>query len=209
MRLAPAALVLAVALVARGSETLEVVVPAAGPLSSRVVFLVDASGSMTPGRVAEAIRACLLILETPTDSLEVRVLAFRGVVHVWPGLGGEGVPAGWTALPHGDALGAVSAWLGGLGGNGTTAAAPALRQALLTPRAKLSVVLITDGEFTLAPVLSTLKAGQAARVKAGHGRAHLLVWGVGAGARESAALKALGKAGGGGLWVYRRSGDAD
>jgi len=173
-------------------------------LTKRVLFVVDASGSMQGDKFARACRGVLQIAEQPIDEVEVGVLAFNDETARWPGLPEDHparpVPDGWAALPSAEAVASASAFLAERGAYGDTLVIPALRQALAETRDELSVVVVTDGVFQRErsdDVLAALAEAQQAREERGLGRAVVLVYGVG---REQEVLRELGAAGQGGYF---------
>lgn len=184
-----------------GSVQLHVEVDPATPITQRVLFVVDRSGSMHGDHFSRALAAVRELAEHPTDDLEVAVIAFNDTATRWPGKPEQGqrkVPQGWAALPSETAVGEAEAWLAALGAGGDTLVLPALRAALAEARDGLSVVLVSDGLFGRERTDEIMKAIadlQAAREKAGHGRAVIGVYGLGACQKV---LVLIGETGGGG-----------
>lgn len=180
----------------------EVVAPSER-LTDRVLFVVDASGSMHGTEFGVALRAVRSIAGQPVDALEFGIIAFSDVPSRWPGLAadGEDLPAGWAACPSSEAVDRAEEWLSEHGADGDTRAIPALRMALEEQRDRLSVVLVTDGGFyseTEAAIVAAVEAAQVRREELGLGRAVLLVYGVGL--RTKPVLEALGSSGRGGYF---------
>jgi Mg-chelatase subunit ChlD len=184
-----------------GAVQLHVEVDPGAPITQRVLFVVDRSGSMHGDHFTRALVAVRGLIEHPTDDLEVAVIAFNDTAVRWPGKPESGpreVPQGWAALPSDTAVGEAEAWLEELGAGGDTLVIPALRAALSEARSGMSVVLVTDGLFgreRTDEVLQTIAGLQAEREKAGHGRAVIGVYGLG-GCQK--VLMQIGEAGGGG-----------
>lgn len=171
-------------------------------LTSRIVFLVDVSGSMKGPKIDRAIDAVVGpegIARQAGDQLEIAVVSFASEVQRWPGVPEEGVPADWAGLPSDDALVAARGWLEGQGSDGcSTDLCPALRLALAEERDELSLVIVTDGVLSDADaVLGVLREGQAARVARGLKPAVVAVWGVDG---DEPILREIGQAGRGGFF---------
>jgi hypothetical protein len=176
---------------------LVVVLPPQEPLGSRVLFVVDASGSMKGPEFARALEAVRTIAGQPTDSMEFAVLAFNDSVYRWEGIPDEHTPRGWAALPSHDAVQHASDWLGRLGASGDTLVIPALRTALAEERPKLSLVLVTDGYFHTdsEQIVTAIREAQERRRKQELGLAVILVYGVGS--KTKALQHVAGEASGG------------
>lgn len=196
------------------------IVPQRARLTNRLIFVIDVSGSMREDeKFAQAIQSVLLILGYKSDEQEIAAITFCGKQARWEGspecvAHGQGddcnkrcVPAGWAMVWPGTAEKMVS-WLSNHERSGVTDPAPALVAAISEPRDHLSVIFISDGEFSAPPVLEAVKKAQKARRKAGRSFAPIMVWGAGGGARKQKPLKKLVKLGKGGFWVHgkRRSG---
>lgn len=155
------------------------------PITRRVLFVVDRSGSMHGDHFSRALAAVRDMIEHPTDDLEVALIAFNDAAIRWPGKPEEGrrnVPAGWAALPSDTAVGEAEAWLEALGAGGDTLVIPALRAAMGERRQELSVVLVSDGLFgreRTDDILGVITNAQAEREAAGLGRAVVAVYGLG------------------------------
>ncbi len=182
------------------------VVPAQVPLSKRVLFVVDVSGSMAGMKFDRASQAVLEIAGQPVDEMEIGLIAFDNHPSRWPGIpeegveGRPGVPKGWAALPSQEAVDDASTWLRKINPTGGTRAIPAMEAALAEDRNQLSIVLVTDGQFyqeTSAKILAAVKEAQKRRVDKGLGRAVVLVYGVG---DTHSILEELGKRGHGGFY---------
>lgn len=167
---------------------LELEVAPSVPITRRVLFVVDRSGSMHGDHFSRALAAVRDLSEHPTDDLEVAVIAFNDVATRWPGKPENGgrnernVPAGWAALPSDTAVDEAEAWLAELGAGGDTLVIPALRAALAEQRDELSVVLVSDGLFgreRTVDVLSAIELAQTDRERAGIDRAVIGVYGLG------------------------------
>jgi len=185
--------------------TLVEMVPAETPLTPRVLFVVDVSGSMEGHELGRAVAAVRQIAGQPVDELEFGVLAFADDVTRWAGWEDDDAPPGWALAPNADAVEAASRWLADLGADGHTRVIPALEAGLAVARPGLSLVLVSDGAFYQegeAEVLAAFEAGQRAREQAGNGRAVLLCYGVGA--RGRPVMDELGRVGRGGSWQERR-----
>jgi len=172
--------------------SLSLILPPDTPLTDRVLFLVDSSGSMHRGKLDRAIRGVMEIAAAPTDQLEIALYRFASDYSRWPGDG-----EGWAELPSATAVGDACAYAGAAGPSGGTCAIGPLVAALREPRDRLSIVLVSDGDFSDFPpvLLQILGEGQRWREENGFGRAVIAVWGIGP---ENTILRAIAKAGGGG-----------
>jgi Mg-chelatase subunit ChlD len=164
-------------------------------VTKRLLFVVDASGSMEGQRFANACSGVLEIASQPIDEMEIGLIAFEDDHARWPGVpdpapaegasapeGERQLPSGWARLPSKDAVDAASAWLAARPPRGGTQVIPALTAALTEPRRELTVVLVTDGQFYQeddAEVLAAIERAQQARAARGWGRAVIVVYGVG------------------------------
>jgi Mg-chelatase subunit ChlD len=92
--------------------------------------------------------------------------------------------------------------------SGSTNAASALTMALDIRRNELSVVFVSDGEFSVPAAKKAVEDGQAKRRELGLSPATIMVWGAGSSAKSQESLKQVAKLGRGGFWVHgeRRSG---
>lgn len=157
------------------------------PMTRRMLFVVDRSGSMHGDHFHRALNAVSQLLETPTDDLEVGVIAFNDATIRWPGRPeperAKPVPPGWASLPSEEAVSAANRWLEELGAGGDTLIMPALRDALAEPRKELSVVLVTDGLFgreRTSEIHALIASLQEDRERRGLERAVIGVYGLGA-----------------------------
>lgn len=195
----------------RGPRVVEVLAPAkAFRVTSRLLFVVDVSGSMT-GEGERAISAVRRVLEGPSDELQAGVIAFADAPARWRGVpepcehakdephGKRCVLPGWAAFPGRSKE--LLAWLRSVKPDGGTVVGPALRAALADRADGLTVILVSDGIFGHELALKALAEGQAERRKRKLEPAGVMVWAAGWGARDREALLALAKAGGGGLWA--------
>ncbi len=176
-------------------------------LTSRVVLVVDVSGSMQARPLAQALDVVSSLLEQPLDELEVAIWAFAAHATRWPGHRGPqdgDLPAGWGRLPSPETLEAAQSWLRGKGGHGSTNPLDAMAAAVSENREKISVVLITDGEFDVdhkVVLPEIVRNAQTARQAAGHDPAVVMVFGVGRQAKKMDWLRVIGQEGGGGFFV--------
>ncbi len=182
------------------------VVPAKARMTKRVLFVVDVSGSMAGLKFDKASQAVIEIAGQPVDEMEIGLIAFDNAPSRWPGIpekAQEGVPAvpkGWAALPSKEAVDSASGWLRKINPTGGTRLIPALKSALAEDRDKLSLVIVTDGQFyqeTSTKIYAALEEGQKAREAKGLGRAVVLIYGVG---ESNSTLKKLGELGQGGFY---------
>lgn len=167
---------------------LQVEVAPSAPITRRVLFVVDRSGSMHGDHFSRALAAVRVLVEHPTDDLEVALIAFNDAAIRWPGKPESGgrnersIPPGWAALPSETAVDEAEAWLADLGAGGDTLVIPALRAALAEQRHELSVILVSDGLFgreRTDDVLSAIANAQAERGRAGLAPAVIGVYGLG------------------------------
>lgn len=188
----------------------QVVPPSPGfVLTDRVLFVVDVSGSMKGDPIRDAFQAVVLIMSSAVDDWRAGLIVFTGEHERWGGqidCDHEGrncskqcVRPGWALMPARcrEALG----WLSRCPADGGTDPAPALHAALQDPTPRLTIVFVSDGKFRIEPVLQKITTGQAWRQARGLGRAGVMVMSVGPNRHSSKSLKALAKAGGGGMWT--------
>lgn len=183
---------------------LQVEVAPSAPITRRVLFVVDRSGSMHGDHFSRALAAVRVLVEHPTDDLEVALIAFNDAAIRWPGKPESGgrnersIPPGWAALPSESAVDEAEAWLADLGAGGDTLVIPALRAALAEQRHELSVILVSDGLFgreRTDDVLSAIANAQAERGRAGLAPAVIGVYGLGT---RQKVLTQIAEAGAGG-----------
>ena len=186
---------------------LEVVVhPAEGArLTSRILLVVDRSGSMQHGEFTRALAAVAMIAEQPADELEVAVIAFAEHAVRWhPSDWCPGQRTDWADLPSGYVAAEVTSWLARQGAKGSTFLWTALERALAEEVDDLTIVIVTDGDLTLADedqIRFGFEAAQTARLEAGLGQAVVCVYGIGA---NRACLRWLAEWGGGGYYLERQ-----
>lgn len=187
---------------------LKTVVEPTKRLTSRIVLVVDVSGSMKGRKIEQALAVVHEVMNQPLDDLEVAIVAFCEGMNRWPGWRGpkdDDLPDGWGRLPSADTLREAQQWLNAQPANGGTNPMAALAAAVNEPRDKLSVVLISDGDFgTFNHLVAGLVQGaQKARGAIGLAPAVLMVYGVGSEVAEMTWMRSLGEEGGGGLFVER------
>lgn len=124
------------------AQQLTPVQPGRERMTSRVVFVVDTSGSMKTD-FGRALSAFNMISQQPVDQLEIAVIAFDDGVYRWPGLDGSG----WAKLPDLKAVTAANAWLQQLPKLNGTKIVPALEKAFKVKKRGVTVVVISDGQF--------------------------------------------------------------
>lgn len=159
-------------------------------MTRRIMLVVDHSGSMR-GHYDEALSAVREIAEQPTDELTLGCIAFSGQTTSF---------GKWVSLPSAEGLNELSQWLQTRAPHGETFVIPALTQALAEPHRDLSVVLVSDGVFTregTTAIVEAIESAQLKRVKHGHGRAVIAVYGIG---HRKATLEAIAEAGKGGYF---------
>lgn len=195
-----AALLLAAALPCSAQELVTVVEPEER-VTSRVIFLVDTSGSMKPAKLPTAIEAALKIARQGGDELEISAFAFAAGYCRWPAPQQEGgsAPPAWASMPDEQALVHLLAWLQApVVSDSGTALGPCLARALAEERDELTVIVLTDGLLDdAAELLAVLEDGQIERERKGLSRAVVACLGVGS---EAPPLRALAEAGRGGYW---------
>jgi len=193
---------------AGNAEALKMIKPPQARLSNRVVLILDTSHSMVP-HVERVIESVMMIADQPLDEFELAVIAFRdtndfpgGRSYVqWPAPKTKGIPKGWVTLPNPKIIWSIVGWVETLGAHGGTDPRNALLYATRMPRERLSIVLVSDGEFPPAGSLSILRKAQMAREAAGLGPVILVTLGIGKEARFEESLQKLGMLGRGGFWV--------
>lgn len=197
-----ASLALLTALPVWAGIQLHLEVEPATPLTRRLMFVVDRSGSMHGDHFDRALRAVREMFEHPTDDLEVAVLAFNDGTTRWPGRPElerrRPVPPGWASLPSEESVAAANRWLADLGAGGDTLIIPALSVALSEPRDELSVVLVTDGLFgreRTDDIMGLIAAKQEERERRGLGRAVIACYGLGPTQRILARVAEVGGGG--------------
>lgn len=177
---------------------LHVEVAAQSPLTERVIFLVDRSGSMDGDHFTRALKAFSEMINRPTDDLEIAIIAFNDTTYRWPGKPEDGVPFGWARLPSSIAAKEAENWLTVLGAGGDTILGGALREALAERRDKLSIVVVSDGLFgreRTEDLTSIIETGQAEREQNNLGKAIIGVYGLGP---HQKILTTIAEMGGGG-----------
>ena len=191
----------------------DVIVPIVNPTSpmtTKIAFIVDTSGSMENGnRVKKAIAFAQSIMGARTDELLVALLAFKDGHDRWPGLphkgDGPAPPKGWTYFPGVPQLKSAQKWLTEQGTTGGTNPSSALKEILAEKITDLTIVLITDGDdFDVDKFKKTIADGQKLREKQKLGRAVIFIVGTGSRAEKHKHLQDVGKSEGGGLFVIRR-----
>lgn len=175
------ALVIATMIFMAPVVVLKMEVDAQAPITQRILFLVDRSGSMQGDHFTRALTAFKQIAETPIDDLQIGVIAFNDEVIRWPGRPEEGVPPGWARLPS-SAAEAAQNWLSALGAGGDTLVAPALTAALEERRPNLSIILVSDGLLgreRTDDIMRLIRVKQLDREEANLGKAVIGVYGLG------------------------------
>lgn len=180
------------------------------PMTTKIAFIVDTSGSMdNGGRVEKAITFAQSIMGARTDELLVALLAFKDDYKRWPGVPHNGVgpapPKGWTYFPGVPQLESAQKWLTAQGATGGTNPSGALREVLAEKIIDLTIVLITDGDdFDVDKFKKTIADGQRLREKQKLGKAVIFIVGTGSRAEKHKHLQDVGKSEGGGLFVIRK-----
>lgn len=166
------------AVYADDGQVLKPVVEARAPISKRVLFVLDRSGSMENWKFEDGVAAVFSILSQGTDDMQFGVIAFNEGFDRWPGIPEDGVPKGWAALPSETALKEVKSYLTSLQAKGNTLVLPAMTAALKDDVKDMTVVLVTDGAFlceNLGRAMTTIRGLQEARK---NGSARIFVLGV-------------------------------
>lgn len=191
--------------VPRHSITPLQIVPMQTRITKNIMFVVDTSGSMgSEGRLGDALGAVSMIMEQPTDDMQIACLAFNDAVSRWPGYRTKGdvrLDAGWARMPSNVAIHKARAWLAAFQASGMTNVEQAIKTALEETKRDLTIVLVTDGDFPEDRLMRIARRWQTRRVEQKLGRAVIMVWGVGSEASKSQAAASLANFGGGGLWI--------
>jgi Mg-chelatase subunit ChlD len=184
-----------------------------------VIYLVDVSGSMKDEKkLRRAIQASMMLLTYAVETFEAKIYAFNNKFAIWPGFKDPNPPPGakpplpgWTMFPSADAMNAAIHWIAGVGAKGSTDPSQAMLDALMTKRKKLTIIVISDGEFNADNIKNAIAQGQGWRKKELGEKAIIGAFGVGTfifGKDEDgdedndlANLRYLGQVGKGGAWV--------
>lgn len=173
-----------------------------GPITKRVMLVLDVSGSMvTQKKIPESLSCLKTIAEQPIDEMELAVLIFSDETKRWDGIPDEDakIPKGWAALPSEEAVKAAQDFVTTNVMNNNTRYLSALQAALSEPRDQLTIVLITDGigiyAFDQQITLTKVQELQEWRVQEGYGKAVIYAINIG---RLQDWLTELVKLGGGG-----------
>lgn len=190
------------------------VVEATERMTTKIAFVVDASGSMAnTDRVGFSIGFTRSLLGQEGDELLVAIYAFADLDSRWPGIPYDGngppPPDGWTFFPSVTAITDAEEWLRSQGANGSTNPVGAVKRALNEQIDQLTVLIVTDGEFYGPAFVEAIERGQQARVDGGHGRATVVVVGIGPHAISQQHLKTVGELGGGFYIVKEVRSDAE
>ena len=189
---------------------LKEIVKGQNSLSKRIFFIIDVSGSMKgDGKIGKAIKFVRTIWQSPVDEFEIAVAVFSDNSVRWEGFPSakddpHPAPKGWAKLPSKDAIDAAQKFLDGYPGDGSTYPTPALEMALKEDRSDLSIVFVTDGDYSGSTqgVLDDIKKLQDAREKKGLGKAVISVFGVGD-AEKQKNLSEIGKDYLGGFYIEK------
>jgi hypothetical protein len=200
-----------------GAGDLVTVVTPEAPVTKRILFVVDVSGSMGDNsKIIDAIACVNTATQQPVDDMEIAVMAFSDGVSRWQwteeAVEGHPIAPNWARMPSEKVSEASQFWLRSLGASGNTYATYALNLALHEPVKELTIVVLSDGIFCDAPgsVLLTIDAGQAWRESNDLGRALIVTVAVAApdfvtgirGAHPDMAT--LGTKGGGGCFLVTK-----
>lgn len=134
------------------------------PMSNRVIFLFDRSGSMAWGdnNIQSAIATVNQVITQPLDDLWVGIYAFDRTEKRWGGIPEEGVPAGWAALPSEAAVKAINEFMTAFPPQGGTRIMPALTAAMqdrTEVKSHLTIVIVSDGLFEDTGVMKLFVPG--------------------------------------------------
>ena len=110
------------------------------PLTRRVAFVIDVSGSMRGEPISLGKREILTILSLFADDGYFKIYAFDEEVREFR--------SDWTPLPDREAVTEAAEWLSQFSGSGNTALASGVISALKNEAEELAIVLVTDGEPT-------------------------------------------------------------
>lgn len=192
------------------SLNLKEIVKSKSPLSKRIFFIIDVSGSMS-NTIKKALKFVRTIWESPQDEFEIAIVVFNDNSTRWEGFPSpkedlKPTPKGWAKMPSKDAMDAAQKFLDKFPGAGNTYPISALKIALGEARSELSIVFITDGDYSKPPdddeVIKTIKELQEEREKKGLGKAVISVFGVG-GAEREGNLTIIGKEWSGGFYIEK------
>lgn len=190
---------------------LKEIVKGVEPLSKRIFFVIDVSGSMIgDGKIKKAIRFVRNIWQTPVDEFEIAVVVFNDKATRWEGIAcnkddAKPCPKGWAKMPSKDAIDSAQTFLNHYPGDGNTHPLTALEIALNEDRSDLSIVFVTDGDYSgnTQEVLDKIKEMQETREKKDLGKALICVFGVGD-AEKQKNLHAIGKDYHGGFYMEKK-----
>lgn len=182
---------------------LQIIVEPKTPVTKRVMFLLDRSGSMHGNALSMAVNALLDISEQNVDEFDIALIAFNDSLARWPGIPGSGTPRGWASMPSDKALQNMKEWVNNFNASSNTHLIPALIRALSEQRDELTIIIISDGQFNdptpntvppIAMILNTIAVGQQERAKMGFQPANIICYGIGP-INEN--LRVIGALGGG------------
>ncbi len=173
---------------------------------SRVIFVLDVSGSMTSDRLT---RAASVTRVFASDGFHAACITFSDSFSEWKGAPSHEhaesdecspkcVPVGWAEMPANQK--ALNDHLVAIEKGGNTHPGAALIRAIERALPGTLIVFVSDGEFDGDAVVDAIDRGQAARKKR-VGEAPeipILSWTVVPAATD--AMMLVGKRGGGGLW---------
>jgi len=193
-----------------GKLELKEIVKTQNPLSKRIFFIIDVSGSMSEqGKIKKALQFVRCIWQAPFDEFEIAIVVFNDKTTRWEGIPSskddpKPIPKGWAKMPSKEAVDAAQKFLDQYPGSGGTYPMASLEMVLTEERSDLSVVLVTDGDYSesTSAVLKKITELQEAREKKGLGKAVISVFGVGEAEKEEN-LKIIGKDWLGGFYVEK------
>lgn len=190
-------------------------------LNKNVLFIFDCSGSMSSSKIQEALTFFTGLSSQPVDQMQLAILAFdspdhngNGGLYRWPGIpepdGPKPILKGWAGLPSLTAIKKATKWVHETRGHagGGTQVIPAIRKAYQEIKDELSIILVTDGDFSdTAPgvltaneyILASLKTAIKTReMNKKLTSTAMMIYGVGSHRQEN--LAQLAKLGGAGYY---------
>jgi len=182
------------------AQDLEVIVEPTQRTTTKIVLVIDVSGSMEGERITNATAAALMILEQPADEYDISIIVFAQSMTRWPGYTEEGdEPNGWAHFPSLEALNSANEFIHSFAGSGGTFPGPAIESAFQESVDPLTIVLITDGEFPY-DIERRIQSFQAKRLQRENQAAVFAIIGLGR-AGEKSKLRRAAEIGGGGFYA--------
>ena len=177
--------------------TVKEVVPSTSPLSKKVIFIVDISGSMgQDDNLSRAFRFFTTTANAPVDAFDMQVFAMGSSCYHFS--------KDWVKMPDEEEVKKCLAWLKTFDGRQSTNAVDCFKEALRVKEKSISIVIISDGLFdNIESTAKTVLDEQTRRTKE-YGRALIACFGVGENAEKSSSLIDLGRTWGGGFYAEVR-----